>query len=254
MRCGGHGQNTRMKNRTRHYGDARKRPQALRRRRWRRWLWLPPIIAALLLLGLRWVTPPTTAFMWAWSMSHDHPPDWRWRPLAQISPQLALAVVAAEDQRFPSHWGFDLEAIQSALQDRQRGASRRGASTISQQVAKNLFLWSEASWLRKGLEAGLTSGIELAWGKRRILEMYLNVAEFGDGVYGAEAAAQRFFGVPAQALTGHQAAQLAALLPSPKRRSVANPSRAQRARVAWIEQQMLALGGTPYLAPCCLHP
>ncbi len=243
-----------MKNRTRHYGDARKRPQALRRRRWRRWLWLPPIIAALLLLGLRWVTPPTTAFMWAWSMSHDHPPDWRWRPLAQISPQLALAVVAAEDQRFPSHWGFDLEAIQSALQDRQRGASRRGASTISQQVAKNLFLWSEASWLRKGLEAGLTSGIELAWGKRRILEMYLNVAEFGDGVYGAEAAAQRFFGVPAQALTGHQAAQLAALLPSPKRRSVANPSRAQRARVAWIEQQMLALGGTPYLAPCCLHP
>jgi len=135
-------------------------------------------------------------------MSHDHPPDWRWRPLAQISPQLALAVVAAEDQRFPSHWGFDVDAIQTALQDRQRGTSRRGASTISQQVAKNLFLWSEASWLRKGLEAGLTSGIELAWGKRRILEMYLNVAEFGDGVYGAEAAAQRFFGGSAALLRG----------------------------------------------------
>ncbi len=245
-----------MTDKARHSADARRRPQArqLRRRRYWRWLLLPALICAFLLVAMRWITPPTTAFMLAWRIQHEQRPDWRWRPLGQISSQLALAVVAAEDQQFPNHWGFDMGAIRSAMKDRERGRSRRGASTISQQVAKNMFLWSEPSWLRKGLEAGLTPSLELAWGKRRLLEVYLNVAEFGDGIYGAEAAAQQFFGVSASALSRRQAAQLAALLPNPKRRLVSSPSRAQRARVAWIEEQMVALGGTDYLTTCCLHP
>lgn len=241
-----------MNHKTRHYGDARRRPQAPRRRRRWRWLALPLLLPLLVVLGLRWVNPPATAFMLVWQIEHGRSADWRWRSIDAISPQLALAVVAAEDQRFPSHWGFDVDAIGSALKDRADGRGQRGASTISQQVAKNLFLWSGASWLRKGLEAGLTVLIESSWSKRRVLEVYLNIAEFGDGVYGAEAAAQRFFGISAQHLSLHQSAQLAALLPSPKKRSVSAPTPAQNARVRWIEQQMQALGGTAYLQSCCL--
>jgi monofunctional biosynthetic peptidoglycan transglycosylase len=144
-----------------------------------------------------------------------------WRDLDAISPNLARAVVAAEDARFCAHWGLDLDAIEQALEERGRGR-QRGASTISQQVVKNVFLWHGPSWTRKGIEAAMTPVVEIIWGKRRVLEVYLNVAEFGEGVFGAEAAARHWFGVPAAQLTLRQASALAAILPNPKAR---NPNR-----------------------------
>ena len=140
-----------------------------------------------------------------------------WVDLTRISPNLPLAVVASEDQRFPEHWGFDVEAIEKAYQLNQHSHRVHGASTISQQVAKNLYLWSGRSYFRKALEAYFTVLIESLWPKRRILEIYLNIAEFGDGTYGAEAAAQRFFHKPAARLTRGDAAILAAVLPNPQR-------------------------------------
>ncbi|NYS36158.1 monofunctional biosynthetic peptidoglycan transglycosylase, partial [Streptococcus danieliae] len=132
----------------------------------------------------------------------------------EISPWMGLAVIAAEDQKFPDHWGFDVAAIEKALAHNERNTSRvRGASTISQQTAKNVFLWDGRSWLRKGLEAGLTVGIETVWSKKRILTVYLNVAEFGEGVFGVEEASQRYFHKPASRLTMSEAALLAAVLP-----------------------------------------
>ena len=169
----------------------------------------------------------------------------RWVEWAEMSPQLPIAVVAAEDQNFPHHHGFDLESIRSALAERQR--RQRGASTISQQVAKNLFLWPSASWLRKGLEAYLTLFVEALWPKRRILEVYLNVVELGPGVFGVQAASERFFGDSAGEVTERQAATLAAVLPSPKRFSAADPSSYVEQRVNWIVRQMRQLGGPAYL-------
>jgi monofunctional biosynthetic peptidoglycan transglycosylase len=171
-----------------------------------------------------------------------------WRAWDRISPHAALAVVAAEDQKFPTHRGFDLEQIDKALEDRERGRRVRGASTLSQQVAKNLFLWPGQSWFRKGLEAGITVLIEFAWPKRRILEVYLNVAEFGRGTWGVQAASQRYFSRDADRLTRSQAALLAAVLPAPKRYRVDAPGPYVRKRQAWIERQMVALGGPAYLS------
>ena len=168
-------------------------------------------------------------------------------PISAISPQLQIAVVASEDQKFPLHDGFDIEAIEEAWADRVAGTRSRGASTISQQVAKNLFLWSDPSWLRKGLEAWFTAWIELLWSKQRILEVYLNIAEFGAGVYGAEAASQRFFGMPAGRLNAAQAALLAAVLPNPKQYRADAPGPYLRERVGWIQTQMHQLGGPAYL-------
>ena len=137
-----------------------------------------------------------------------------WVAMDKISPWMGLAVIAAEDQKFPEHWGFDVSAIEKALAHNERHETRiRGASTLSQQTAKNLFLWDGRSWLRKGLEAGLTVGIETVWSKKRILTVYLNIAEFGDGIFGVEAAAQRYFHKPASQLTPGEAALLAAVLP-----------------------------------------
>ena len=199
----------------------------------------------LLAVGpLRWMDPPTTAFIARWESESGRAAAQQWRPLERISPQLALAVIAAEDQRFPDHRGFDFEAIREALKE-----GDRGANTLSQQVAKNLYLWSGRSWLRKGVEAWLTVWIELCWPKRRILEVYLNVAEFGPGTYGAEAAARGFFGRSAAALSERQAARLAAVLPSPRRMSAARPSAYVRERSAAIVRQMRQLGGTAALAP-----
>jgi monofunctional biosynthetic peptidoglycan transglycosylase len=204
--------------------------------------------SALVVAALRFVDPPGSAFMAArWVEARRAGDaalriDQRWVPLARIAPELALAVVAAEDQKFPAHHGFDLDAIGSALAERETGGRVRGASTISQQVAKNLFLWSGRSWLRKGLEAWFTALIELLWPKSRILEVYLNVAEFGDGIYGAEAAAQRHFGRPAATLRRAEAARLAAVLPSPRRMLAARPSRHVLVRQRWIERQMAQLG------------
>ena len=203
-------------------------------------------------VALRWIDPPTTAFMLADRLQHLGDDDYTfrhdWREWDAISKHAALAVVASEDQQFPFHHGFDFKQIDKALADRERGRRVRGASTISQQVAKNLLLWRGQSWSRKGLEAGITVLIELTWSKQRILEVYLNVAEFGRGTYGAQAASQRFFRKDASRLTRSEAALLAAVLPAPTRLKAQAPSRYVQRRQAWIERQMVALGGTAYLA------
>ncbi|WP_411705177.1 monofunctional biosynthetic peptidoglycan transglycosylase [Edaphovirga cremea] len=171
-----------------------------------------------------------------------------WVSMDDIAPAMALAVMAAEDQKFPEHWGFDVEAIQSALSHNERNEHRiRGASTLSQQTAKNLFLWDGRSWLRKGLEAGLTAGIEVVWTKRRILTVYLNIVEFGDGVFGVEQAAQHFFHKPASRLTRSEAALLAAVLPNPHQFKVNAPSGYVLRRQQWILRQMSQLGGDDFL-------
>ena len=162
-----------------------------------------------------------------------------------ISPWMGLAVIASEDQMFPTHWGFDVAAIESVLDNND--SRMRGASTLSQQTAKNLFLWDGRSWVRKGLEAGLTVGIETVWTKRRILTVYLNIAEFGPGIFGVEAASQRYFHKPASRLTAADAALLAAVLPNPIRYRAAAPSGYVRARQQWILRQMRQLGGEGFL-------
>ncbi|MGC6388581.1 monofunctional biosynthetic peptidoglycan transglycosylase [Ewingella sp. S1.OA.A_B6] len=172
-----------------------------------------------------------------------------WVPMNEISSPMALAVMAAEDQKFPEHWGFDVEAIQSVLEKSDKDDARvRGASTLSQQTVKNLFLWDGRSWVRKGLEAGLTVGIETVWSKRRILTVYLNIVEFGDGIFGVEQAAQHFFHKPASKLTASQAALLAAVLPNPHLFKVDSPSAYVLRRQQWILRQMSQLGGEAFLA------
>lgn len=234
---------------------ARRRPLLARLGHGLLWLALAAVAASVIpVLLFRWVPVPLTSFMLqdriasarageaGWRFTHD------WVDWEEISPHAALAVVAAEDQKFPFHRGFDLEAIDRALDDAERGRRLRGASTITQQVAKNLFLWPGRSWFRKGLEAWFTALIELLWPKRRILEVYLNSAEFGRGVWGVEAASRRFFDRPAKRLSPQQAALLAAVLPNPKRLRVDRPSPYLRGRQSWILAQMQSLGGTAYLA------
>jgi monofunctional glycosyltransferase len=213
------------------------------------------LLSVLAVLALRFVQPWTTAFIVdarVTSWFDDDPHPWKlqreWRDLDAISPQLQLAVLAAEDQRFFEHSGFDFEQIRKALDDAERRGRPRGASTISQQVAKNLFLWNGRSWVRKGMEAWYTVLIEWLWPKRRILEMYLNVAEFGRGIYGADAAARVFYGKDAQRLTRGEAARLAAVLPNPKRYRADMPGPYVVRRQRQIEAQMRALGGTSYLS------
>jgi monofunctional biosynthetic peptidoglycan transglycosylase len=223
-----------------------------------RWifLWLPlwfVLITGAQVLALRWLPPLTSAFMVARQFQALSAGDWRfrvnyhWRDRGRISRQLPIALVAAEDQTFPDHHGFDFKAIDKAISHNQRGRRVRGASTISQQVAKNLFLWSGRSYLRKGLEAWYTVLIELLWPKQRILEVYANIAEFGDGVYGAEAAARSFFDKPAAALSPGESARLAAVLPNPKRYNARKPGAYVSKRAAWIERQVRHLGGPAYL-------
>ncbi|AYN28701.1 monofunctional biosynthetic peptidoglycan transglycosylase [Buttiauxella sp. 3AFRM03] len=172
-----------------------------------------------------------------------------WVSMDEISPWMGLAVIAAEDQKFPDHWGFDVTAIEKAIAHNERNENRvRGASTLSQQTAKNLFLWDGRSYLRKGLEAGLTLGMEVVWTKRRILAVYLNIAEFGDGVFGVEAASQRYFHKPASRLTASEAALLAAVLPNPIRFKANAPSGYVHQRQQWILRQMRQLGGESFMA------
>jgi monofunctional glycosyltransferase len=166
-----------------------------------------------------------------------------WQPLERISPHLQLAVVCAEDQKFPQHKGFDIEAIEKALERNKKGKKLRGASTISQQTAKNVFLWEGRTWLRKGLEVYFTALIELIWGKERILEVYLNVIEMGDGIYGAESASQAYFKKEAVKLTRAEAALLASILPSPRKYSVTAPGTYMRKRQDWVMGQMAQWGG-----------
>ena len=206
---------------------------------WRLLRWPFRLAAAVLALAMLWVIayrfidPPGGVYMLSESqrlggVAHE------WRDIEEISPRLARAAMAGEDARFCEHFGFDLEAIQAAMAANRAGGRTYGASTISQQVAKNVFLWHERSWLRKGLEAGFTVMIELFWPKERIIEVYLNTAEFGEGVFGAEAAAQHHFGRAAFALTPTQAARLAAVLPAPKVRNAGHPSAGVRRRAARI--------------------
>jgi monofunctional biosynthetic peptidoglycan transglycosylase len=161
-----------------------------------------------------------------------------WVPMKEISSQLGIAVIASEDQRFLEHHGFDFKAIEKAIDENKKGKRRRGASTISQQTAKNVFLWPGSSWLRKGLEVYFTALIELCWSKERIMEVYLNSIEMGDGIYGAEAVAQQHFGRSAKKLTATNSALIAATLPNPLKFSSANPSRYMLKRQSAIMRQM----------------
>ena len=234
--------------------DQVKRPGWRRLRRWL--LWLPlafVLLTTLQVLVLRFVDPPFTAFMLARQWQAAGEGDWRfrvaydWRDRDDIAAHLPVAVVAAEDQNFARHHGFDFEAIAKARRNNARGGRVRGASTISQQLAKNLFLWSGRSWLRKGIEAWYTLLLETLWPKSRILEVYVNVAEFGDGVYGAQAAARSYFGKDAARLSTAEAARLAAVLPNPKRYSAARPGPYVQRRTRAIQRQMRYIGGSGYL-------
>lgn len=197
--------------------------------------WLFRIVVFLLVAGVvvpvcltglyRFVPPPVTYLMLQRAVE-GRGLDKHWRPLSRINPVMVQAVIASEDARFCSHHGFDVEAIKKAMANNERRPTRiKGGSTISQQTAKNVFLWPGRSYVRKGLEAYFTVLIEALWGKRRIMEVYLNVAEWGPGTYGVEAAAQRYFKVPASKLSRAQAARLAAVLPNPIRYKAANPGR-----------------------------
>jgi len=168
--------------------------------------------------------------------------QYKWVRFDRIAPSMASAVIASEDQNFLNHHGFDWDAIQRAIDHDEKSTGLRGASTLTQQTAKNLFLWPGRTWVRKALEAYFTVLLETCWDKRRILETYLNIVEFGDGIYGVEAAAQRYFHKPAARLTSEDAAVLAAVLPNPHRLKANAPSAYVRERQQWILQQMRQLG------------
>lgn len=233
------------------------RPRRSRARRWLRrlsWLvlgflavtWLPVLV-------LRFVPPAASAYMLErkasqmWRGNHDFTIHYRWVPWERIAPVAPLAMVAGEDQTFPFNHGFDIGSIRSAIDVAEAGGRLRGASTITQQTARNLFLWSGGGFLRKGLEAYFTVLIDLTWPKRRVLEVYANIAELGNGIYGVEAASQAYFHEPASRLSAHQAALLAAVLPNPRGWHADHPSAYVRRRAAWIEQQMRQLGGAAYV-------
>lgn len=228
-----------------------------RRRHWLRrlaWLvmavflvtWLPVVI-------LRFVPPLTSAYMVEraiaarWHGEHDFAIRYHWVPFDRIAPVAPLAMVAAEDQTFPFNHGFDIASIKSAIDEAEAGGRLRGASTITQQTARNLFLWSGGGFFRKGLEAYFTVLIDITWPKRRVLEVYANIAELGNGIYGVEAAARAYFHEPAANLGARQAALLAAVLPNPRRWHADRPSAYVQRRAAWIEQQMRQLGGVSYV-------
>jgi len=230
-----------------------KRSLPLRLIQFLSWLILGFVLTSVVaVIVFRWVDPPTSAFMIAdrldaWT-GPSHPLRYEWTDWDRIAGTMKVAVIASEDQTFPEHRGFDFKSIDKALEERERGRRVRGASTISQQVAKNLFLWSGRSWIRKGLEAYFTLLIETLWPKQRILEVYLNVAQFGRGIYGVGAASQTFFRKPAARINSSEAALLAAVLPNPVRLRVNAPSRYVRSRQQWILGQMRGLGGTSLLS------
>ena len=227
-----------------------------RSRRWRWLVFIPLLLAAfsvLQVLVLRWVDPPLSMVMAAdqagrWLQGPDRSLlAYDWVDREHMAGCVLISMVAAEDQQFPFHHGFDRRAIKRAFEHNAEGGKVRGASTISQQVAKNLFLWQGRSWLRKGLEAWYTVWIELLWPKARIAEVYANIAELGDGVYGVQAASRRFFGRDAAHLNAEQCARLAAVLPSPRRYNAAHPGPWVQRRARWIQRQVRQLGGPAYL-------
>jgi monofunctional biosynthetic peptidoglycan transglycosylase len=211
------------------------------------------VLTGGIVLLLRWAHPPITAFMLeARARASDergrpYHTEYDWVDLEHIAATAALAVIASEDQQFPFHSGFDVNSIREAVRASERGRKLRGASTISQQVAKNLFLWNGHSFVRKGIEAWFTVLIEALWPKERILEMYLNIVELGRGTYGVEAAARHYYHKPAAHLSASESALLAAVLPNPIRLRVDRPSAYVLARRDWILGQMRSLGGPSYL-------
>lgn len=190
----------------------------------------------------RYINPPLTPLMAIKYWGGAGKINKKWRDYDDISGYMKLAVIASEDQKFPVHGGFDLESIQDAIDDKLRGESLRGASTISQQTAKNVFLWPGKSWLRKGAEAYFTFLIETIWGKKRILEVYLNVIETGEGMYGVQEAGETYFGKSAKNINKNEAALIAAVLPNPILMSPARPSKYVKERQRWITEQMDNLG------------
>lgn len=217
-----------------------------------KYLLLSLLATVLVTLPFKWFSPPMTSFMiqrvfMAWL--HDNKSyrlNYQWQDWNSISPYVALAVIASEDQRFLQHSGFDLVEMADAFQDHLDGKRMRGASTVSQQVAKNLYLWPGQNFMRKGMEAYFTVLIETLWTKRRIMEIYLNSAEFGRGVFGVEAAAKKYFRSTAKQLTREQAALLVAVLPNPHRFRVNNPSAYVRERQNNILKNMQLLGGLKF--------
>ena len=211
------------------------------------------LLSAGLVLLLRWINPPVSAFMLRYTFHQSASitdlalPDYRWVDWERISPNAALAVMASEDQKFPMHGGFDFDSMADALDDYVHGEKLRGASTISQQTAKNLFLWPGRSMLRKALEAWFAIWLEIFLPKQRILEIYLNIIEFGPGIYGIEAASIKYFNRNADRITPDQAARLAVVLPAPHKINPVRPSWYVQRRSAWVRKQMRQLGGTKYL-------
>lgn len=210
------------------------------------------LLSVLLVLSLRWINPITTTLIVerkieSWRTGQPIHILRQWRGRYQIADDLKLAVMASEDQNFPFHHGFDMEAIEKALKHNAEGGKLRGASTISQQVAKNIFLWSGRSWFRKGLEVWFTAWIEVLWTKERILEIYLNSVEWGNGIFGAEAAAQYYFHVSARDITKQQASLMAAVLPNPRIWNPAQPISYIKKRSLWIQKQMSNLGGNAFI-------
>lgn len=205
-------------------------------------------LSLLVTLALRWINPPYTSFMIVQRVSTNLIPyKINWVPVKEISPHLLIAAVAAEDQKFPDHYGFDLKAIQSALEQNKNQKRLRGASTITQQVAKNVFLWPKKSFFRKGLEAYFALLIETLWPKWRILEVYLNVAEFGPNIFGAKNAAYTHFKKSASQLSQYEASLLAAVLPNPHKLHASKPSNYVQQRAEHISMQARSLGGAGYL-------
>jgi len=207
---------------------------------------------------LRWVNPPTTSFMlqqnWEELQVETYSLRDHWVDYESLPKHSAWAVVASEDQLFWQHWGFDFESIQEAWEERQEGARSRGASSITQQVAKNIFLWPAESFFRKGVEAGITLLIELFWSKDRIIEVYLNISEFGPGVFGIGVASEHFFDLNASQLEPDMTARLAAVLPNPKRMRVNPPSPYAKERSRWILKQMTQLSGIQYARSQSVNP
>ncbi len=210
------------------------------------------IATVLIIFLMRWINPVTSSIMIQRQISNFINGDfelvkYHWVDYNNVSKYVPIAIVAAEDQNFPNHWGFDFKQIEKAIKQNKRGKRIRGASTITQQVAKNLFLWEGKSFIRKGIEAYFTILIELLWDKKRILEVHMNIAEFGKNIFGVGMASVAYFKQPPDKLTINQAALLAAVLPSPLRYSVTKPSGYVRGRQTWIIKQINSLGGTDYL-------
>lgn len=214
---------------------------------WKLSLWFFAI-SIVSVIVFRWVPIPVTPLMLIRCVEQkmddkEMKLNKTWKPLEELSPHLQLAVVCCEDQNYLKHNGFDFGAIEKAIKHNEKSKKKRGASTISQQVAKNVFLWPSRSWVRKGFEVYFTFLIEVFWSKERIMEVYLNVIEMGDGIYGAEAASQAYFKKSAITISKRQAATIAVTLPNPRKFNAKKPTRYLNGRISWAMQQMRYWGG-----------